>query len=1358
MSGRTSQGRNLQWDSGDSSWNWNSGSWSDWSGWQYGNSWWQQDCGASEPEAQHPSSSSNAPLKPDDHDDSEPGASVSAEHLQKESWPSAPFCDEDRGPGLRRDLQLLGGDRSCAGDDPARVGNQPPPIAASATPAPPADVCAATQLEQYLATLRCDSFTHALQSERDWFKRGWLKQAKDKFTACIVLPPMCAVRKHADSSARDSLHGAKDEAANEAISLLKQNKQLDEVTQAPLPLPVAPVLPADFPTVVEGMPKDSEGDILMELAECRGNAAAIYKVEVVATEGEDTDPGLRFGFVASVHAQFSYQIREGGSLLRIEVVAELWDPRRLDAVSKFHTAVTGRKARGLAGVVLQGAAIDVEAMASFVGGGAKAPAWLPRLLRRTERLLALELQIGAFAPTVPAPNPMKLDVILACDDPGAQEARRALAVVGRAALKQLASVAVYSANPWDSADRLQKRLEAITSPVRLAVLMRSSGLMAVAMGRAKSPEHLEEMLAALIGGYFIEVDFFAVSRLWQWLLSVEEGADVEELVVALRHLGGCPPYLGRTTSYKELWEQEEDGSPQLLVRYVESDDAQYRCTGKAGEERRPELPDPAWLQVVWDANLGAFCSPSMLEKDGQHKPLPNKVSAWLRGRPKAALTRIKHYDGSTPAYVELRELRSGELHVRYREFDWIAYKRAEDGGLGFECKVTTDGEEHEWFVLGFSEENKTLLSACMRGRALPNRVVEWVRGVRSLAQLIPVRKKDDDKDNTITTNDVATWTCDSVRYYCHAEAALGGGVYTAIDEVRMHLGHEWQELVYSEEKKEWYTVSDTSLPEDDPRSKPVAVPPKAMAWIVRDLQELRSLEEFSARHVQAPWLQAPSFARTFFPRISGMGLAEVEQALGHKFRNPLLLAEALTHASTQAATTPSCERLAFVGEAAAQAVISSLLLRQAAFSTAATITRDGTVMGAEVFAAPRGLAAWKQGKVAPATECPACESVDEMETRMLIYCNHTTYARTSVRIGLHMALQVESKDLKASIARFAKRDERTRPAEGAKPGDGWKEVLAKGAPRALGDVFLACVGAVVLDGEHTEADLLLQRHMKECSDINPKELGRRLPELSKDRKEVRWEHIAEALQQAGTSICKEALAPRPPDALGNDREKEQLARALAFTDVHVVHCKDGQIAGGSSPRAARLGLAVRPTCGLVIDKPEVPLAAEAHEDSEGSAAAGDALQPSGDPDGPMYCRQCEMWLNGPTQWWDHVIGKKHQKAVHRSQPTGCLVKGAEDQPPPPPPPPPVDASTSGQKADRRRSGRQPRDKLLGLDPAADAAAAAIKQPPPGIWYRPPEESVQMRGALLAELVSTLSASAEPFYWSGNQELSPPAQV
>ena len=31
----------------------------------------------------------------------------------------------------------------------------------------------------------------------------------------------------------------------------------------------------------------------------------------------------------------------------------------------------------------------------------------------------------------------------------------------------------------------------------------------------------------------------------------------------------------------------------------------------------------------------------------------------------------------------------------------------------------------------------------------------------------------------------------------------------------------------------------------------------------------------------------------------------------------------------------------------------------------------------------------------------------------------------------------------------------------------------------------------------------------------------------------------------------------------------------------------------------------------------------------------------------VFCEHCEMWLNGPTSWLDHKIGKKHKKNVRK---------------------------------------------------------------------------------------------------------------
>ena len=31
----------------------------------------------------------------------------------------------------------------------------------------------------------------------------------------------------------------------------------------------------------------------------------------------------------------------------------------------------------------------------------------------------------------------------------------------------------------------------------------------------------------------------------------------------------------------------------------------------------------------------------------------------------------------------------------------------------------------------------------------------------------------------------------------------------------------------------------------------------------------------------------------------------------------------------------------------------------------------------------------------------------------------------------------------------------------------------------------------------------------------------------------------------------------------------------------------------------------------------------------------------------IFCQECELWLNSPTQWEDHKIGGKHTKNVER---------------------------------------------------------------------------------------------------------------
>ena len=54
-----------------------------------------------------------------------------------------------------------------------------------------------------------------------------------------------------------------------------------------------------------------------------------------------------------------------------------------------------------------------------------------------------------------------------------------------------------------------------------------------------------------------------------------------------------------------------------------------------------------------------------------------------------------------------------------------------------------------------------------------------------------------------------------------------------------------------------------------------------------------------------------------------------------------------------------------------------------------------------------------------------------------------------------------------------------------------------------------------------------------------------------------------------------------------------------------------------------------------------------------------------DIDDAIYCEYCEMWLNGPTQFSDHLIGRKHRKnrkARDEKQPCPTRDKGIEAPP------------------------------------------------------------------------------------------------
>ena len=153
-------------------------------------------------------------------------------------------------------------------------------------------------------------------------------------------------------------------------------------------------------------------------------------------------------------------------------------------------------------------------------------------------------------------------------------------------------------------------------------------------------------------------------------------------------MGGSDPLRCHTDSYTELWEGQysqlieviprgsvsrdviERGEPlevMLLVRYVESGSALYRRSGQSGEELVLGKKDQVRNAVIWNPRIGSFCSPKLTQVDGEPKPFPNKVSAWMRGKAFACFARLKRSKEATPRYVSLRESCDGILYVRYED-------------------------------------------------------------------------------------------------------------------------------------------------------------------------------------------------------------------------------------------------------------------------------------------------------------------------------------------------------------------------------------------------------------------------------------------------------------------------------------------------------------------------------------------------------------------------------------------------------------------------------------------------------------------------------------------------------------------
>ena len=95
------------------------------------------------------------------------------------------------------------------------------------------------------------------------------------------------------------------------------------------------------------------------------------------------------------------------------------------------------------------------------------------------------------------------------------------------------------------------------------------------------------------------------------------------------------------------------------------------------------------------------------------------------------------------------------------------------------------------------------------------------------------------------------------------------------------------------------------------------------------------------------------------------------------------------------------------------------------------------------------------------------QSVEELQSHLTACCSSIACSASATRLGLHKGLQVDSPELTEDVRLFVRVWTRARRSEDESAA--WREVLAHGAPKALGDAFLAAVAAVALDRGASQA-------------------------------------------------------------------------------------------------------------------------------------------------------------------------------------------------------------------------------------------------------------------------------------------------
>eukprot|EP00913_Durusdinium_trenchii_P004423 g4102.t1 len=236
-------------------------------------------------------------------------------------------------------------------------------------------------------------------------------------------------------------------------------------------------------------------------------------------------------------------------------------------------------------------------------------------------------------------------------------------------------------------------------------------------------------------------------------------------------------------------------------------------------------------------------------------------------------------------------------------------------------------------------------------------------------------------------------------------------------------------------------VEGEAMPDGEVMPKALSYSEERKEWVF--FQFTKSEEEV----VVVPWEASRGNRKPFFPKASGTAVARIEQQADHRFNDIKLLAEALTHSSAITSAVQPFDHLAYVGAAA----MESFSLEQCWNSS-------------------QGLS-WNYVRNSKLEEKdPGLFSLAAMYTRFWASCNHVGYAVSCLKHDLHKNLNFKSQHLQEiadHIDRLLKKYPKSEKSE--KEPVKWQTLFKLGAPKALGDEFLAVIGAITMDSDYNEA-------------------------------------------------------------------------------------------------------------------------------------------------------------------------------------------------------------------------------------------------------------------------------------------------